>query len=126
VSYLLLNCLTCILTFGDQISVVYHSISSSVCIVVGIGIYWSFQARVVKSYLRKSINADSGQIFSQLNIKERNPSRFNILTYQMIGDIDIFGSITYSIIGSDVDGGLIVANNSSISNRHIKSLDGVR
>jgi hypothetical protein len=48
VSYLLLNCLTCILTFGDQISVVYHSISSSVCIVVGSGIFWSFQTRVVK------------------------------------------------------------------------------
>jgi hypothetical protein len=47
VSYLLLNCLTCILTFGDQISVVYHSISSSVCIVVGSGIFWSFQTRDV-------------------------------------------------------------------------------
>jgi hypothetical protein len=54
VSYLLLNCLTCILTFGDQISVVYHSISSSVCIVVGSGIFWSFQTRVVIYGLKQS------------------------------------------------------------------------
>jgi hypothetical protein len=45
--YLLPNCFTHFLTFGDQISVVYHSISSLVCIVVSSGIFWSFQTRVV-------------------------------------------------------------------------------
>jgi hypothetical protein len=39
--------LTHFLTFGDQISVVYHRISSLVCIVVSSGIFWSFQTRVV-------------------------------------------------------------------------------
>jgi hypothetical protein len=36
------------LTFGDQISVVYHSISSLVWIVVSSGIFWSFQRHVVR------------------------------------------------------------------------------
>jgi hypothetical protein len=45
--YLLSNCFTYILSFGDQISVVYHSISSSVCIVVSSSLFWSFHARVV-------------------------------------------------------------------------------
>jgi hypothetical protein len=45
--YLLRNCFTHFLTFGDQIFVVYHSISSVVCIVVGSSIFWSFQIRVV-------------------------------------------------------------------------------
>jgi hypothetical protein len=55
VLYLLLNYLTCILTFGDQISVVYYSISSSVCIMVGSGIFWDFQIRVVKNQILPSL-----------------------------------------------------------------------
>jgi hypothetical protein len=47
VIYLLPNCFTHFLTFGDHISVVYHSISSLVCIVVSSGIFWSFQTHVV-------------------------------------------------------------------------------
>jgi hypothetical protein len=43
--------LTYFLTFGDQISVVYHSISLLVCIVVSRGIFWSFQTRVVRENL---------------------------------------------------------------------------
>jgi hypothetical protein len=36
--------------------------------------------------------------------------------HQMIGDIDMFGSITYCVIVSNVDGGLIVAKYGRIGN----------
>jgi hypothetical protein len=44
----------------------------------------------------------------------------------MIGDVDMFGSITYFVIVSDVDGGLIVAKHGSIGKRYIKFFEGVR
>jgi hypothetical protein len=44
----------------------------------------------------------------------------------MIGDIDMFGSITYFVIVSDIDGGLIDAQHGSIGNRYIKFFEGVR
>jgi hypothetical protein len=65
VLYLVLNCLTCFLTFGNQIFVVYHRISSSVCILVFSGIFWSFQIRVVIfMYSDFSNNVDPDKIMT--------------------------------------------------------------
>jgi hypothetical protein len=68
----------------------------------------------------------SARFSAEIHLKERNQSRFNILMHQMIGDVDMFGSITYFVIVSDVDGRLIVAKHGSLGNRHIKFFEGVR
>jgi hypothetical protein len=44
----------------------------------------------------------------------------------MIGDISMFGLITYFVIVGDVDGGMVIAKYSSIGNPQIKFLSGVR
>jgi hypothetical protein len=77
------------------------------------------------SYLWKSFSIDIGHIVCRFYLTERNLSRFYSLNYQMIGSIDIFGSITYCEIVSDVDGGLIVAQHGCIGNRNIKFFEGV-
>jgi hypothetical protein len=43
----------------------------------------------------------------------------------MIGDVNIFGLITYFVIVSNVNGGLIDATHVSIGNRYIKFFKGI-
>jgi hypothetical protein len=52
VLYLLPNCFTHFLTFGEQICLVYYRLSSLVCIMVSSSIFWSFQTRVVSLWAR--------------------------------------------------------------------------
>jgi hypothetical protein len=57
--YLLLNWLTYIHTFGDQISGMYHSILSSVCSVVVRGLFWFFQTYIIRTRTRsKGVQSD--------------------------------------------------------------------
>jgi hypothetical protein len=59
-------------------------------------------------------------------MKGRNLSSLNILTYQMIGEVDMFGSITDFVILTNFDGGLSFAKYSSIGNRYMKFFESIR
>jgi hypothetical protein len=71
-----------------------------------------------------SFSADIGHNLSRLNLKERNPTRLNILIHHKIGDVEMVVSIIYFGIVTNVDGSLIIAKYGSISNQDIEFFDG--